>query len=138
MVNNFFLAGQMRIFIQLHKSYLKPYTDDAGISYDHIFYLYLIDENPGCNQNFFVELFKCRKSSISTTLRNLENKGLIIQNIDPDNRRSYNINLTPDGEKLLSTIKKVDEESMKDISNLFDLSDEFLDKYVKNIYDLFV
>jgi len=116
---------------------MEPFIEDMGISYDQYFYLHLIKDNPGCNQNFLVSIFDAKKSLISTTLRDLEDKNLITQVIDPDNRRSYIINLTDKGEEIIDYLIAKDKKGEELIYNYTSLPDKDLQNSITEVYELF-
>ena len=133
MIENNFFGGRLRIFSQLYKEYMKPFIDAKDISYNQYFYLNTIRSIPGCNQNFLVELFRSKKSLVSITLKDLEEKNLIIQETDPDNRRSYMINITPEGNELVEYLNIQDKKCQKKINKLMGLPYQTLQENIDEI-----
>lgn len=135
MKNKNFLGGRLRIFSQLYRGYMKPYMDEMNISYDQYFYLNTVNVIPGVNQNFLVELFGSKKSLVSITLRDLEDKSLITQNPDPNNRRSYIINITPKGKDMVEYLHSKERICEKKLQKLFEYPDIILQENVSKIKD---
>ena len=133
MANENFLGGRLRIFSQLHKEYMKPYMIENDISYNQYFYLNTINAIPGVNQNFLVEVFRSKKSLVSITLKDLEDKSLITQKPDPNNRRSYIINITPKGKDMVEYLNIHDKRCEAKIKKLFEFSDIKLQQNVAKV-----
>ena len=135
MNNENFLGGRLRIFSQLHKEYMKPYMIENDISYNQYFYLNTINAIPGVNQNFLVEVFRSKKSLVSITLKDLEDKSLITQKQDPNNRRSYIINITPKGKEMVEYLNIQDKRCEMKLRKLFDFPDIRLQQNVTKVRD---
>ena len=135
MNNENFLGGRLRIFSQLHKEYMKPYMIENDISYNQYFYLNTINAIPGVNQNFLVEVFRSKKSLVSITLKDLEDKSLITQKQDPNNRRSYIINITPKGKEMVEYLNIQDKRCERKLRKLFDFPDIRLQQNVTKVRD---
>ena len=95
----------------------------------------MLSINPSCNQTHLCEFFNAKKSLVSNVLRSLEDKNYITQSIDPDNRRSYIINLTPEGFEVLNTIREKDIEFE---NRLFDLLGVESEEYMQNMEEIYI
>ncbi len=133
MSNENFLSGKLRIFSQLHKEYMKPYMIENDISYNQYFYLNTINTIPGVNQNFLVEVFRSKKSLVSITLKDLEDKTLITQKQDPNNKRSYIINITPKGKDIVEYLNIQDKRCEAKLRKLFEFPDIELQQNVAKV-----
>ena len=110
MTESYLLSTIFQRFVRLNKRFLEKYLREQGITYEQYHFLYMLSINPSCNQNFLCEYFNAKKSLVSNVLRNLEDNHLITQKIDPNNRRSYIINLTDKGFEVLDNIREKDKE----------------------------
>lgn len=88
------------------KSAIAPYGY-AGTM--HLIVLY-IRRHPDASQDDIVAYFALDKSSVARDARKLEELKHITRTINPDNRRSYQLNLTPEGEKFLEFLDQLHQE----------------------------
>ena len=75
-------------------------------------------------------------SCVSNVLRSLEDKNYITQTIDPDNRRSYIINLTPAGFEVLNAIREKDIEFENQLFNLLGVERAEFMENMEEIYNI--
>ena len=69
-------------------------------------------------------------------MRSLEDKNYITQTIDPDNRRSYIINLTPAGFEVLNSIREKDIEFENQLFNLLGVERAEFMENMEEIYNI--
>jgi len=77
------------------------------ISFNHSILLVNIDRNPGLNQNQLTELLNLDKTNISKILRTLEERGLLNKQLNVNDKRYYQIYLSPKGEALTLEIREI-------------------------------
>jgi len=135
MANEFLLAGQFKRFTRLHKRFMENFLKDYDITYEQYYYLIKMRDSPNCNQNYLCDFFNSKKSLISNTLRDLEDKEFINQVIDPDNRRSYIINITPKAEKVIKELRDIDKEWENNFYNFSKDSEEDIKKNLIDVYN---
>ena len=86
----------------------------------------------GITQNELLKTFKRKGSTVSSTLKGLENKGLIYRMVDPDDSRRKNLKLTQEGMKLVESfvcifddieailVKDFNESEKQQLKDLFE------------------
>ena len=130
MLEKYLISGIHQRFVRLNKRFLEDDLKDSNITYEQYHFLYMLSINPSCNQNYLCEYYNAKKSLVSNVLRALEDKNLITQTIDPDNRRAYIINLTPNGFEVLNNIRNKDEEFEEHFFSLLGFERE---EYIQNM-----
>ena len=135
MPRKYLISGLFQRFLRLNKRFLEDVIKNSDITYEQYHYLYMLSINPSCNQTHLCEFFNAKKSLVSNVLRSLEDKNYITQSIDPDNRRSYIINLTPEGFEVLNTIREKDIEFE---NRLFDLLGVESEEYMQNMEEIYI
>ncbi len=101
-----------------------------------------IYRNPGVNQTFLTKSLHIDKSTMSRSLKILEDKKLISRTIDESNRRNYILNLTKDGESIVDFSRGVQMEVWNDVFSEFSYEkllqfSEMLEKAYENLIDLY-
>jgi len=67
--------------------------------------LVLIEANPGLNQTRLSQALRVDRSTVVTVIDRLEGRGVVERAPSPDDRRSYALRLTGEGEALLARAK---------------------------------
>ncbi len=101
--------------IELHQMILSPLCKEYGLSVMEMVILFFLDNNP--EYDTAAEIVRRRhlpKSSVSTSIRSLEEKGLVTKEMRNGNRRSEHLVL---GEKSKEILKKGYDE-MKRFSDI--------------------
>ena len=132
----YLISGLCQRFLRLNKRVLEDVIKNSNITYEQYHFLYMISINPSCNQSFLCEFYNSKKSLVSNVLRSLEDKNYITQTIDPDNRRSYIINLTPEGFEVLNAIREKDIEFENNLFNLLGVEREEFMENMEEIYNI--
>lgn len=82
--------------------------------------LIMIRENEGLSQSDLGAAVGIDRSTMVAVIDRLESRGLVVRAPSPNDRRSYALKLSPEGEKLLGElvprIKEHDQAMMKDLS----------------------
>ena len=138
--------SEMNVYSKLYKSFqlmsllqeqlLEKHNTNLSISE----YLFLKsiqdfkDNGEPATNNSLAERLSVNNSTISITLKVLEKKGMIIRDVNPNNRRSVNISLLPRASKILDDLAN---ENIKMLSNyLQNLSRDkinLLDQLLSNV-----
>jgi len=74
-----------------------------GIMYK---YIITIKRHPGASQDFLAEFHSVDKSRVTRVVRKLEKAGYLSRSANENDRRSYRLNLSGDGERLYDTIQQ--------------------------------
>lgn len=71
-----------------------------ALSMSQLFALHELDRRTGISQRELAERLDLEKSSVSRLVADLEAGGLLTRERDPDNRRLYRLEITPEGRRL--------------------------------------
>ena len=136
MPKKYLISGLCQRFLRLNKRFLEDIIKKSNITYEQYHFLYMLSINPSCNQSYLCEFYNAKKSLVSNVLRSLEDKNYITQTIDPDNRRSYIINLTPEGFEVLNAIREKDIEFENQLFNLLGVERAEFMENMEEIYNI--
>lgn len=118
-----------------NRIYLEPCLKHVNVTLNQYPYLVFIYDNNNCKQEDIASMFKVDKCGVSRILKKLEEKGLIIRNIDPKNRRSYKILLTKEGKDIVKLIYEQNKNwEIKTLKQL-NISQENFSQWFKSIHD---
>lgn len=135
MPEKFLISGVFQRFVRLNKRFLEEDLKKYNVTYEQYNFLYMLSINPSCNQNYLCEYFNAKKSLVSNVLRVLEDRNYITQNVDPDNRRAYIVNVTPEGLEIVKDIHKKDEEFEELFFSLLDVEKEEFMRKMEQVYN---
>lgn len=76
-----------------------------GISAPLFGTLLLIEANPDISQSAVAEALRFDRSTLVQIIDRLENRGLVVRNVSPSDRRSHALRLTDDGAEELTELK---------------------------------
>lgn len=98
-----------------------------------------IGRHPGASQEEIVCFYALDKANVARSARRLEDMGHIRREIDPDNRRQYQLFLTSAGEEMFSIIDRAHEDFQHMLSAGVDPGDwqllaSLLQRLEKNIH----
>ncbi len=82
------------------KAFLAPF----GLNIPRFYVLIHVQKHPGINYIELSDLLLCTKSNTTRIVRGMQQEGLIIRKNDPNDRRSYQLTLSPEGNQLLTKI----------------------------------
>lgn len=88
------------------KAKIAPYGYTGTM---HLIVLY-IRRHPGSRQEDIAGYYALDKSSVARDARRLEELRHIVRRIDPENRRQYQLDLTPAGEEFVHFLDQIHEE----------------------------
>ena len=91
----------VRMLAHEMKHYADRKLDEYNVTQEQshtLGYMYR-HKDRGITQNELLKTFKRKGSTVSSTLKGLENKGLIYRMVDPDDSRRKNLKLTQEGMK---------------------------------------
>lgn len=78
-----------------------------GISPPQFGTLLLIDANPDISQSAVAEALRFDRSTLVQIIDRLEERGLVVRNVSPTDRRSHALRLTDKGTAALATLKNL-------------------------------
>jgi DNA-binding MarR family transcriptional regulator len=87
---------QLRMFREFHRMF-----DGSDVTPGSLAALIIIEANPGVRQVELAEVLMVKPSNIAAMVSRLDECGLVYRSVDPDDRRSVHLGLTPRGEHLL-------------------------------------
>lgn len=124
----------VRMLAHEMKHYADRKLDEYNVTQEQshtLGYMYR-HKDRGITQNELLKTFKRKGSTISSTLKGLENKGLIYRMVDPDDSRRKNLKLTQEGMKLVESfvcifddieailVKDFNESEKQQLKDLFE------------------
>lgn len=90
-------------------------TPNGYVGAMHLIVLH-IGCNPGASQEDVVNFFALDKASVARSARRLEDLGHIRRAPDPENRRQYQLYLTPAGEEMLRVLDATTQRFQRQLS----------------------
>lgn len=86
---------------------------DIHLNKDQYLYLTRIYENPGIINDALAELVKQERTTVAKSIRKLEQDGLIIKEIDPDNKKIRRLYVTNQAEDAYDYLRREEAHSEK-------------------------
>ncbi|BBD89225.1 MULTISPECIES: MarR family winged helix-turn-helix transcriptional regulator [Staphylococcus] len=122
------------------KNYADKRLDDFGITQEQshtLGYIYRHQEE-GMTQKTLLEAFDRKGSTVSSTLKILESKGLIYRKVNPKDTRSKLLKLTDEGitlvESFIKIFDEIEENMLKDFTdNDKEKLREYFDRMMNNL-----
>ncbi|KAA2277442.1 MarR family transcriptional regulator [Staphylococcus haemolyticus] len=99
----------VRMLAHEMKHYADRKLDEYNVTQEQshtLGYMYR-HKDRGITQNELLKTFKRKGSTVSSTLKGLENKGLIYRMVDPDDSRRKNLKLTQEGMQLVESFVSI-------------------------------
>ncbi len=103
---------QLQFLSPIHKAsrqvtlYLEHATMELGVSPAEGHLLSYLRSYAPCPVSEMERVFGHKPSTLTSMLDRLAERGLLTRQINPSDRRSFNINLTPEGRKLAGKLRK--------------------------------
>ena len=82
----------------------KAFLAKFGLNVPRFYVLMHVQQNPGINYIVLSDLLLCTKSNTTRIVRGMQQDGLITREIDPYDRRSYQLTLTKAGLDLFNLV----------------------------------
>lgn len=127
------------IYKMLNSNFMNEYSDKTkGISMMDFRVLRVIDENPGKQIKDILSILKIPNSTLTSVINRLEKRGIVRRVISPEDRRSFNIEITDIGKDIEKEHMKFDYEVAKRYLEATDTEEEkkFLIKFLKRLANL--
>lgn len=105
-------------------TYLKHNLEGYGINPTQLYLLFEISNQCDINQEEISKRFNINKGSVARSLKKLEDKGMVVRQIDENNRRQNRIILTELGNETLNRTKSI----LKDWEDKVILDEGFIDR----------
>lgn len=91
-------------------------TPNQYVGVMHLIVLY-IGRRPGGSQEDVVDFYALDKASVARGARRLEDMGHIRRELDPENRRQYQLFLTPAGEEMLAVLERAHDRFQQQLAS---------------------
>lgn len=82
----------------------KAFLARFGLNVPRFFVLMHVEKNPGINYIVLSDLLLCTKSNTTRVVRGMQEDGLVNRELDPNDRRSYQLTLTKAGHALFENV----------------------------------
>jgi DNA-binding MarR family transcriptional regulator len=87
--------------------YLNHHLEDLGINATQLHLLFEISNQCDINQEQISQRCNINKGAVARSIKKLEDKGLVIRQVDENNRRQNKLSLTELGEEILEKSIKI-------------------------------
>ena len=117
-----------------HNIYLNHHLEDLNINATQLHVLFEISHQCDLNQEKIASMCNINKGAVARSIKKLEDKKLVVRQIDENNRRQNKVSLTPKGEdtlkKSVKILNKWEDEVIKEKGYI---EKELLQKILKEI-----
>ena len=103
------LTSLLRINRRRMVALRRVLTPHGYVGFMHLILIYTA-RRPGASQEEICTFYALDKASTARDARRLEDAGHIRRQTDPENRRQYQLFLTPQGEEMVKIINQTHEE----------------------------
>ena len=93
--------------------YVTRQVKKYGLKQGQVDYLILIANYPNINQLELTKKKNVGKASVTKALKILEEDGFISREVDPKDKRNFLCKVTPKGEKIISDLVKVKNQTVE-------------------------
>ena len=115
-----------------HSFYLNHRLEELNINASQLHNLFEVKHASKINQDEIARRCNVDKGSVARTLKKLEDKGLILKEIDENNRRQNKISLTEKGEEVIEeSLKILDEWEDEIFGEIGSERQEILQEFLK-------
>lgn len=84
-----------------YNTYINHHLAEYGINTTQLHFLFEISHKSDLNQEEIATRCNINKGAVARSIKKLEDKGLVVRQIDENNRRQNKISLTEEGEEIL-------------------------------------
>jgi len=116
-----------------HTIYLNHNLKDLGINSSQLHLLFEISHKNNINQEEIASRCNFNKGAVARSIKKLEDKNLIVREIDEENRRQKKVSLTEDGKKTLNEAVKLLKNWESEVFNKDLIERELLQKVLKDM-----
>jgi len=92
----------LTIIVKNQTLFLNHHLEELGINSSQLHFMFEIDHQREINQEKIASRCSIDKGSVARSIKKLEDKGLVVREVDKENRRQKKVSLTPKGEETLS------------------------------------
>lgn len=127
------------IYKIINSKFMNEYSDKTkGISMIDFRVLRVVAENPGKQIKDLLNILKIPNSTLTSVINRLEKKGIIKRVISPEDRRSFNLEITDLGKDIQEEHMKFDRDVARKYLEATDNEEEkkFLIKFLKKLANL--
>ena len=108
--NSPFLVNHLISLKKTHDFYINKYIEKTDIQPSQYYMLLFLYYKMGTNQSDIARACFMDRSGVSRAFKDFEKKGLIIREINEENKRAYKITLTPKGQETAEFLIKKEKE----------------------------
>ncbi len=112
----------------------KVFLARFGLNIPRFFVLVHLENNPGINYMDLSDLLLCTKSNTTRVVRGMQKDGLINREVDPRDRRSYQLTLTKAGHNLYNRVHPDYQELVRGLMSMLD--QEKLETYLQSSFEI--
>ncbi|MCJ1655688.1 MarR family transcriptional regulator [Staphylococcus sp. NRL 16/872] len=128
----------IRMLAHEMKNYADRKLDEYNVTQEQshtLGYIYR-HKDKSITQNELLKTFQRKGSTVSSTLKSLEKKGLIYRTVDPDDSRRKNLKLTEEGNRLVESFVSIfDEIELILVKDFEDSEKEQLKSLFERMYE---
>jgi len=111
----------------------KVFLARFGLNIPRFFVLVHLENNPGINYIDLSDLLLCTKSNTTRVVRGMQKDGLINREVDPRDRRSYQLTLTKAGHDLYNRVYPEYQDLVRGLMSMLD--QEKLETYLRSSFE---
>lgn len=112
----------------------KVFLARFGLNIPRFFVLMHLENNPGINYIDLSDLLLCTKSNTTRVVRGMQKDGLINREVDPRDRRSYQLTLTKAGHDLYNRVYPEYQDLVRGLMSMLD--QEKLETYLRSSFEI--
>jgi DNA-binding MarR family transcriptional regulator len=112
----------------------KVFLARFGLNIPRFFVLVHLENNPGINYIDLSDLLLCTKSNTTRVVRGMQKDGLINREVDPRDRRSYQLTLTKAGHDLYNRVYPEYQDLVRGLMSMLD--QEKLETYLRSSFEI--
>ncbi|WP_407391991.1 MarR family winged helix-turn-helix transcriptional regulator [Methanobrevibacter sp.] len=117
-----------------YHTYINHHITEYGINTTQLHFLFEISHKSDLNQEEIATRCNINKGAVARSIKKLEDKGLVVRQIDENNRRQNKISLTEEGEEILKkTVNILQQWEDEVILDKGYIERELLQKVLKEI-----
>ncbi|PKM83715.1 MAG: MarR family transcriptional regulator [Firmicutes bacterium HGW-Firmicutes-13] len=87
--------------------YIGKELEQYGIGSGQYTFLLALSQQDGVSQDKLTEMVKVDKATTGRAVKKLVEEGFVVRRRNPDDKRAYQLNLTPKGKRMLPFIQEV-------------------------------
>lgn len=127
------ISKLITIIAKCQSFYLNNMLNESGINSTQLRILFEISHQNNINQEKIAARCSINKGAVARSIKKLEDMGLVIREIDENNRRQNKVSLTQKGEELLNKSIKILNDLEQEVFDDETINKEELQNVLKEI-----